>query len=203
MINHRMEYEYLKAKTSLSHRSITSPFVSALLHEAGVCTGLNRRYHFGTSGESSLHHRPFAVVKQLCTFLTGFVDITSSTILLVRTIFTDSNGGDRYALTALALLPTGIRLLRDWVKSAGADSVKRTQSHAAHRQKDRYNDIAHREAYRQETILYGLGDWILTQWTEAALLAETNKFSRKEWARYAKLGLAFAEESVDQIFDVS
>lgn len=57
--------------------------------------------------------------------------------------------------------------------------------------------------YKQETILFGLRDWILDRWDQAKIHADWPKLEQQKGNRSFELGLGVVEEGIQTSFYVS
>jgi hypothetical protein len=206
-INHSMERAYLSAQMSLSIPAISTPYVSALMYEAEVFIG--SKPHTTRDGETRCDvGGPFQTICYFISAVTCGIELVTQLALLLNALLgsgSESWGLGRVLLVFFSLGPTMLRLGGNWM----VGSPRRWRSRGTHLAMRQWHQLERtlREMgtngnYKQENVLFGLKEWVLTQWdaVRQATLQEENRVT--DTNRVKGLGLSLSKSSMETMFYV-
>lgn len=206
-IDTKLERAYLATQLSLSIPSLSSPYVSALMHEAGIFVGYEARTVPGSGGYvRSGFSGPSDALGSIFQLLINLVGITSQLYLIYRAL----SGGDSLSrvtwtsiiLIILSVTPALLRTLGGLLRPNARQDWRRYYQQARQTEKD-VRDLGRSGGYKQEVVLFGLRDWVLSRWDRVRGEMESEKISQQARTGGYDLTLSAVEEGVQTSFYVS
>lgn len=198
----RLEKAYLEARLSLSIPSVSSRFVADLVTEAGSFVGHDphRRVFHSIQG-------PFQAVEHFFTSVTLSVEVVSGIGLVWKA--TTSVAGSTFSfaktiLLALALAPTATTMIALWAQQVQRE-LSRDRREAQNRvraERSKWEEIGLNSANRQETVLFGITDWIMAGWDASVQEERKLNTARRTLSRTIDLGIEMCNMGIDSLFDV-
>ncbi|KAK4684083.1 hypothetical protein P7C73_g6120, partial [Tremellales sp. Uapishka_1] len=203
-INYSMEKAYLEAQLSLSIPSLSSPFLSALMYEAGVFAGFESRT--SRQGHSSNSGGPFQILQSSFSVLTILIEVLTQAGLLIRTISsatsTDSSASS-LLLIVLSLSPSLFRILGSFASSGvGTKGNKRMNWMRSRKDERAIKDLGRNGGYKQEIVLFGLKDWVMEKWDKLKIEQLNAQEMQKQQMGIVELGLGMGQEGAQTAFYV-
>lgn len=203
-INYIMEKAYLQAQLSLSIPSMSSPYLSALMYEAGVFAGFeNPTDRYGRMSHSG---GPFQALQSTFALITITVEVITQIALLLRTLAsagTKELNSSSIILISLSLAPSAIRLVGIWSLTTATKGSKRDAWRKAREQEREIKDMGRKGNYKQEVVLFGLKDWVLDKWDGLKLAQIKEQEETKAQATGVELTLGLGQQGVETMFYVS
>ena len=199
-----MERSYLDAQLALSIPSMSSPYVSAVMYEAGVFAGFEPRTD--RYGMSIMTSGPFGTMNCLFSLVTHIVEIFTQIFLVLRTLSSaskDEFSSSTLILISLALAPSVFRLGGSWLFGRGRGPKRLRAGWHTRRQEMNVKDMVRKGGYKQEVVLFGLRDWVLAKWDDVKLQQIKEQENSRERRGLVELGLGLGQESVKTMFYVS
>lgn len=199
-----LERAYLAAQFSLPISATSSPYFSALMHDAGIFAGYTRRPHPRSKGEYDwdFPRSPYGCLHAALDLFTDFLRVLSQICLMYRTVSSGGprgDGGTGLILIALSLAPTVVRVIINLVRDRTPYFVYRLSYHLA---ETSIREMADRGESKQEAVLYGLKDWALARWDDVRSKAGAEETERRKDDKDHKFGLKMMDQGVQTCFYV-
>ncbi|KAL7424591.1 hypothetical protein Q5752_000275 [Cryptotrichosporon argae] len=194
-LNTSMERAYLAAQLSLSIPALSSPYVTALMYEAGVFAGFELRSDRMASRYSG---GPYETIQSVFSLLTLSVDVASQATLLLRTLTANAFSRSTILLlvltAAFSLLRFFERYILFWRNTRRFDWI------GMRRDANAIKDLGRNGGYKQEIVLFGLSDWVLTKWEALKVRQVAVQATAKHRVSAWELSLGIGSESVQTAF---
>jgi hypothetical protein len=200
-----MEKAYLRAQLSLSIPSMSSPYISALIYEAGVFAGFeSRRDRYNRMSRSG---GPFQTFQAVSSLLSIVVEVITQLYLLLGTISSNYTvlNTSTVILIVLSLAPTGLRLAASWFAESMRNRKNGSTKDWRKQRRDEMDirDMGRKGEYKQEVVLFGLKDWVLGKWDDVKIAQMKEQENATETVGYVELWLGLGQHSIETAFYVS
>lgn len=189
-IDEKIEYLYLKSQLTLDIPTLSDDRVAPLLTEAGAFAG----FESFTSSNGQYAKSPSRQMVALTDMLRDIVALVSRSSVVIHTILGTTKNGKFSLSTMLFLfmsfLPSLLGLLtivnHHWSRFFLPPMTKRE-----------IHELGRNGQYKQEILLFGLGDWVMEKWKQAnELTREERDMARDDlW----KTGVNMFRDSVESI----
>lgn len=199
-MNHILERAYLATQLSLSIPALSSPYITSLVHEAGIFAGHEARVT-GNMVRSS--GGPFDCLSSIFSLLNILVTVISKVYLLLRTLSSGSSLNlSSILLLALAIAPSFLRIVGDLFRPRQTYAVRLSGIRNRQSKRDITN-MGKVGPHKQEIILFGLKDWVLGKWDMISTHNEAERLGQQRENRAFEIGLKLVEDNVQTSFYVS
>ncbi|KIO28294.1 hypothetical protein M407DRAFT_22503 [Tulasnella calospora MUT 4182] len=189
-IDEKIEYLYLKSQLTLDIPTLSDDRVAPLLTEAGAFAG----FESFTSSNGQYAKSPSRQMVALTDMLRDIVALVSRSSVVIHTILGTTKQGTFSLSTVLFLfmsfLPSLLGFLtvvnHHWSRFFLPPMTKRE-----------IHELGRNGQYKQEILLFGLGDWVMDKWRQANdLTREERDMARDDlW----KTGVNMARDSVESV----
>jgi hypothetical protein len=197
-VDNVLERAYLAAQLSLPISATTSPYFSALLHEAGIFSGHEQRIARGTMDWQFPRTAYFCLMTAV-GLITDFIAVLSQIYLMYRTL---SSGESSSGSTGLFLI--GLSLASTLVGGV-VDMMRAPEEQVTHEYDTvgrNIQDMVGKGGGKQEAILFGLKDWALKRWDKFKSDSDADAARRRKRGTGPELGVVVLEQSVQYSFYV-
>ncbi len=180
---------------------MSSPYLSALMYDAGVFAGFQPRTD--RYGQAASSGGPFQTLSSTFNLITITVEVITQIYLLLRTLVsagTKQLNSSSIILISLSLAPSVFRLIRSWTFSEWNKFKRRSAWRKARMEEREIKNMGRKGDYKQEVVLFGLKDWVLEKW-DVLKLAQM-KEEAKERVGVFELGLGLGQQGVETAFYV-
>jgi hypothetical protein len=192
---------------SLSIPALSTPYVSALMYEAEVFVSTK---HFTTRNGDTWNdaNTPFDAIEHFIRAMVCTIELVTQLTLLVNALLGSESkawGFGRIVMLLFSLGPTILRLGGDWFVKRGRRRRSKRDYAALRRLghvQDTLREMGTSGDYKQETVLFGIKDWVLMKWDEVRQAKMQEEQRYLEGRRVKDLGLSLSKTSMETLFYV-